>query len=114
MTDTIDEALNRPGDEVPAPAPAPKKPSRTKAAPAAVEPGPDLAAENAELKARLAAIEKVLMAMGSPVPEPTEPTKRDTLDTDRPYSKTRTMGGGVTFSQDGKKFDARGRLMSGE
>lgn len=113
MTDTIDEALNRPGDEVPTPTPTPKKPSRSKTV-AAVEPGPDLAVENAELKARLAAIEKVLLAMGSPVPEPTEPAKRDTLDTDRPYSKTRTMGGGVTFSQDGKKFDARGRLMSGE
>ena len=111
MTDTIDEALNRPGDEV-APVPAPKKAPRTKAAP--VEPGPDLAVENTELKARLAAIEKVLLAMGSPVSEPTEPAKRDTLDTDRPYSKTRTMGGGVTFSQDGKKFDARDRLMSGE
>jgi hypothetical protein len=107
MTDTIDEALNRPGDEV---APVPKKPSRAKAAP--VEPGPDLAAENAELKARLAAIEKVLSAMGSPVPEPTEPAIIDTLDTNRPYSKTRTMGGGVTFSQDGRTFNARGTLMS--
>lgn len=124
MTD-LNEALVRPSDE---PGPAPKKPRKSLvegmpvpvigavpvAPPVAVDPVAAafdaVQAENAELKARLDRMEQLLMAL-APAAAPA-PVKRDELDLNRPYSKTRTMGGGVTFEQDGRKFNARGQLMT--
>ena len=106
MTD-LNEALVRPSDE---PAKKPRK-SLTKGPPVPVAaPTVDLAAENAELKARLDRMEQLLAAL---VPAAASaPVKKNELDQNRPYAKTRTMGGGVTFEQDGRTFNARGQLMA--
>lgn len=116
--------LNRPGDEVgpintigglpEQSIPTGRKPrkSLSETGPMPTTGEPDLRAENAELKARLDRMEQVLLALGANVrPAADAPVKTDELDKNRRYSKTRTMGGGVTFEQDGRKFNARGQLM---
>ena len=118
MTDELKDALNRPGDE-PAPVLAVKKPRKslpeTEQMPT-VGADPVAAAfdavqkENTELKARLDRMEQLLAAL-APAAAPA-PVKKDELDLNRPYAKTRTMGGGVTFEQDGRTFNARGQLMT--
>ena len=108
MTD-LNNALTRPGDT---PAPPlvlePKKSSRK-----ADAPDPALAAlqaENIALKAQMDQVLKALAALTPGTPA-AEQVKRNELDRSRPYSKTRTLSGGVTHEQDGRTFDARGRLI---
>jgi len=114
MTD-LNEALARPGDGPVAPAPhvaEPKKSSRK----AADAPDPALAALQAENAALKAQMEQVLTALAALTPgtPAAEQVKRNELDRKRPFSKTRTLSGGVTHEQDGRIFDARGRLIESE
>ena len=107
MTD-LNEALARPGDT-----PAPSATESKKSSRKADAPDPTLAALQAENAALKAQMEQVLTALAALTPgtPAAEQAKRNELDRSRPYSKTRTLSGGVTHEQDGRTFDARGRLI---
>lgn len=67
--------------------------------------------ENANLRAMLESIQAQLRGKVD-APVATVSDKPAMLDESRPYAKTRTSSGGVTFEQDGLVFNARGVLMA--
>ena len=68
-------------------------------------------AENAALRKMLEDIQMQLRAKVD-APVATVAEKPAVLDESRPFAKTRTSSGGVTFEQDGVTFNARGVLMA--
>jgi hypothetical protein len=90
----------------------------------AIEPAaPDLAAENAALKAEneslkvrldseMADIRAQLAGMQKEEDKPVAPGV-PRLNMDLPHAKTRTSGGQVYFEQGGVRFNARGVMMVG-
>jgi hypothetical protein len=86
---------------------------------------PDLAAENAALKAENEALQKRLddelsairaqLAGLSRTEDEVKPVSPGVpkLDLNKRYAKTRTSGGQVYFEQGGIKFNARGVMMTG-
>lgn len=101
----MDESILKTGDE---PAVEAKPAPKTKDQIAALQ------LENTALRDELQALKDMVQALASAqAPAPGKPPVKNPkeLDWDRPAAKTRTMTGGVTFEQDGKTFDARGRLI---
>lgn len=66
--------------------------------------------ENAALRAMLENIQQQLRSQAGPVQA--APAGKVSIDKTRPFSKTRTSGGGVTYEQDGRIFNARMELIT--
>lgn len=106
-------SLERKGDEL-NPAPPFMDEAQGGAAATAADPADEMQMirdENAKLRAMLESIQMQLRAKVD-APVATVAERPAVLDESRPYAKTRTNSGGVTFEQDGLTFNARGALIA--
>lgn len=106
MTD-LNEALARPGDEQPAPPPAPAEPKSKKLKSAE----PD---ELATLRAQNESLTQLVMEMRAKLmPDSPEKKANDAMQFDkkRPFAKHRTTEHGVWYEQDGRKYNGKFELV---